>query len=128
MKEPALLKALPASFKQQTIAVGWEYNPQPRGFAPWIKPYTDAGMECWVAPGVNDWSRVFPNFNLALPNIQQFTAQGQASGCTGQLNTVWDDDGEALFNNNWYAVLFGAETAWHKGESSIPRSLKTDVR
>ena len=121
MKEPALLKALPASFKQQTIAVGWEYNPQPRGFAPWIKPYTDAGMECWVAPGVNDWSRVFPNFNLALPNIQRFTAQGQASGCTGQLNTVWDDDGEALFNNNWYAVLFGAETAWHKGESSIPQ-------
>ena len=121
MKEPALLKALPASFKKQTIAVGWEYNPQPRGFAPWIKPYTDAGMECWVAPGVNDWSRVFPNFNLSLPNIQQFTAQGQASGCTGQLNTVWDDDGEALFNNNWYAVLFGAETAWHKGESSIPQ-------
>ena len=121
MKEPALLKALPASFKQQTIAVGWEYNPQPRGFGPWIKPYTDAGIECWVAPGVNDWSRVFPNFNLSLPNIQQFTAQGQASGCTGQLNTVWDDDGEALFNNNWYAVLFGAETAWHKGESSIPQ-------
>ncbi len=120
MKEPALLKALPQSFKQQTIAVGWEYNPQPRGFAPWIKPYTDAGMECWVAPGVNNWSRVFPNFNYALPNIQQFTAQGQASGCTGQLNTVWDDDGEALFNNNWYAVLFGAEAAWHKGESSIP--------
>ena len=121
MKEPALLKALPASFKQQTIAVGWEYNPQPRGFAPWIKPYTDAGMECWIAPGVNNWSRVYPNFNLSLPNIQQFTAQGQAAGCTGQLNTVWNDDGEALFNNNWYAVLFGAETAWHKGESSIPK-------
>ena len=34
---------------------------------------------------------------------------------------MWNDDGEALFNNNWYAVLFGAETAWHKGESSIPR-------
>ncbi len=121
MKEPALLKALPQSFKQKTIAVGWEYNPQPRGFGPWIKPYTDAGFECWVAPGVNDWSRVFPNFNLALPNIQQFTAQAQTAGCTGQLNTVWDDDGEALFNNNWYAVLFGAEAAWHRGESSVSR-------
>ncbi|MGI4853158.1 MAG: glycoside hydrolase family 20 zincin-like fold domain-containing protein [Janthinobacterium lividum] len=121
MKEPALLKSAPQSFKQQTIAVGWEYNPQPRGFLPWIKPYTDAGMECWVAPGVNNWSRVYPNFNLALPNIQRFTAQAQASGCTGQLNTVWNDDGEALFNNNWYAVLFGAEAAWHKGESSIPQ-------
>ncbi len=121
MKEPALLKQAPSEFKQQTIAVGWEYNPQPRGFLSWIKPYTDAGIECWVAPGVNNWSRVYPNFNLALPNIQQFTAQAQASGCTGQLNTIWNDDGEALFNNNWYAILFGAEAAWHKGESSIPK-------
>ena len=121
MKEPALLRTAAEAFKRQTIAVGWEYNPQPRGFLPWIKPYTDAGMECWVAPGVNNWSRVYPNFNLALPNIQQFTAQAQRSGCTGQLNTVWNDDGEALFNNNWYAVVFGAEAAWHKGESSIPQ-------
>ncbi len=121
MKEPALLRTVPQAFKQNTIAVGWEYNPQPHGFLPWIKPYTDAGIECWVAPGVNNWSRVYPNFNLALPNIQQFTAQAQRSGCTGQLNTVWDDDGEALFNNNWYAVLFGAEAAWHRGESSIPQ-------
>lgn len=118
MKEPALLKTLPQEFKQQTIAVGWEYNPH-TSFAPWIKPYTDAGMECWVAPGVNNWSRVYPNFNNALPNIQQFTAQGQASGCTGQLNTLWNDDGEALFNNNWYALLFGAEAAWHGGPASI---------
>ena len=120
MKEPALVKALPQDFKSQTIAVAWEYNPH-TSFAPWIKPYTDAGIECWVAPGVNNWSRVWPNFNNALPNIQQFTAQGQAGGCTGQLNTIWDDDGEALFNNNWYALLFGAEAAWHKGESSIPQ-------
>ena len=120
MKEPALLKTLPQSFKQQTIAVGWEYNPH-TSFAPWIKPYTDAGMECWVAPGVNNWSRVWPNFNNALPNMQQFTAQGQAAGCTGQLNTLWEDDGEALFNNNWYGLLFGAQTAWSKGESSIPQ-------
>ncbi|MEG9431532.1 glycoside hydrolase family 20 zincin-like fold domain-containing protein [Terriglobus sp. ADX1] len=124
MKEPALLKTLPPDFKQQTIAVGWEYNPH-TSFAPWIKPYTDAGMECWVAPGVNNWSRVWPNFNNALPNIQQFTAQGQASGCTGQLNTLWEDDGEALFNNNWYALLFGAQAAWHKGESSIPQFQDT---
>ncbi|AFL87962.1 N-acetyl-beta-hexosaminidase [Terriglobus roseus DSM 18391] len=120
MKEPALVKALPQDFKSQMIAVAWEYNPH-TSFTPWIKPYTDAGIECWVAPGVNNWSRVWPNFNNTLPNIQQFTAQGQAGGCTGQLNTIWEDDGEALFNNNWYALLYGAEAAWHKGESSIPQ-------
>ncbi|WP_035350759.1 glycoside hydrolase family 20 zincin-like fold domain-containing protein [Edaphobacter aggregans] len=118
--EPDLLKQLPDSFKKATIAVAWEYNPQPKGFDHFIKPFTDAGFETWVAPGVNNWSRVYPNWNNALANIQQFTADGQKLGATGQLNTVWNDDGEALFNANWYGVLFGAEAAWHQGAASIP--------
>ncbi|MBS1823059.1 MAG: family 20 glycosylhydrolase, partial [Acidobacteria bacterium] len=56
-KEPALLKQVPDSFKKATIAVPWEYNPQPKGFTPYIKPFTDAGFETWVAPGINNWSR-----------------------------------------------------------------------
>jgi hexosaminidase len=119
-KEPDLLKQLPDSFKQATIAIPWEYNPQPRGFAKFIKPFTDAGFETWVSPGINNWSRVYPNWNNALPNIQQFTLEGQKLGATGQLNTIWYDDGEALANNNWYGLLFGAEAAWHQGEASIP--------
>lgn len=118
--EPELLKQMPDSFKKATIAVAWEYNPQPKGFDRFIKPFTDASFETWVAPGVNNWSRVYPNYNNALSNIQNFTADGQRLGATGQLNTVWNDDGEALFNANWYGVLFGAEAAWHKGAASIP--------
>lgn len=117
--EPALVKALPDSFKKSTVAVAWEYNPHPN-FIKYVKPYTDANLECWVAPGVNNWNRIFPDNNLALPNIQGFTAQAQLSGCTGQMNTVWDDDGEALFNANWYGILFGAAAAWQQGQSSIP--------
>lgn len=120
MHDPDLVKQLPAEFKQATIAVAWEYNPQPRGFGRFITPFTNAGIETWVAPGVNNWSRVYPNYNNMFANVQQFTAQGQQLGATGQLNTVWNDDGEALFNSNWYGVLFGAEAAWHKGEASIP--------
>ncbi|HTD96262.1 MAG TPA: glycoside hydrolase family 20 zincin-like fold domain-containing protein [Edaphobacter sp.] len=120
MHDPDLVKKLPADFKQATVAVAWEYNPQPKGFARFITPFTDAHMETWIAPGVNNWSRVYPNYNNALSNIQQFTAEGQQLGATGQLNTIWDDDGEALADNNWYGILFGAEAAWHKGEASIP--------
>jgi hexosaminidase len=120
MHDPDLVKQLPADFKQNTIAVAWEYNPQPKGFARWITPFTDAHMETWIAPGINNWSRVYPNWNNALANIQQFTFQGQQLGATGQLNTTWHDDGETINDNNWYGILFGAEAAWHKGEASIP--------
>ncbi|CAN5653277.1 hypothetical protein BH10ACI4_BH10ACI4_03400 [soil metagenome] len=119
-KEPDLLKALPDAFNKETIAIAWEYNPQPKGFNRFITPFTDAHMETWVAPGVNNWSRVYPNWNNTLSNIQQFTADGQKLGVQGQLNTLWYDDGEALANNNWYGILFGAEAAWHQGEASIP--------
>lgn len=35
------------------------------------------------------------------------------------LNTVWNDDGEGLFLEDWYAVLFGAAAAWQPGTSDI---------
>jgi len=74
----------------------------------------------WVAPSVNNFRKVYPNNNNALANIQRFTADGQRLGSTGQLNTIWNDDGEGLFNQDWYGILFGAAAAWQKGESSIP--------
>ncbi|MBW8749194.1 MAG: family 20 glycosylhydrolase [Acidobacteria bacterium] len=118
-KEPALLKAMPAQFKRDTLAVAWEYNPH-ASFDSYITPFTNAAFETWVAPGVNNWSRVYPNNNYALSNIQNFTADGERLGATGQLNTIWRDDGEALANNDWYGILFGAEAAWHQGQASIP--------
>jgi len=34
------------------------------------------------------------------------------------LNTVWNDDGEGIFDENWFGVLFGAAAGWQAGESS----------
>jgi len=116
---PDLLKDLPQSFKDQTIAVAWSYSPESRGFAKIITPFTNAGFETWVAPSVHNFRVVYPNNNLALLNIQQFTRDGQRLGSTGQLNTIWNDDGEGLINSDWYGILFGAAAAWQPGESSI---------
>ena len=121
MDSPDLVKAMPESFKRQTIAIAWEYNPQPRGYDRYITPFTKAGFETWVAPGVNNWSRVYPNNTMAMSNIQAFVRDGQRLGATGSLNTIWNDDGEGLVSMDWYGILFGAAAAWQKGEISIPQ-------
>jgi hexosaminidase len=117
MNDPALVPKLP----HDMIAVAWEYSPQPQGFSRWLDPYTKAGMETWVSPGVNNWKRVYPNYDASLRNIQGFVADGQKAGATGMLNTVWDDDGEGLFLENWYGILFGAAASWQSGASDIAR-------
>jgi hypothetical protein len=117
---PDLLKALPPSIKDQLISVAWGYSPKPKGFEAELKPYTQAGIQTWVSPSINNYRQVWPNQQLALDDIQQFTRDGQRYGATGQLNTLWNDDGESLANMNWYGILFGAAAAWQPGESSIP--------
>ena len=116
---PDLLKTMPLSFKTSTIAVAWVYSPEPRGFARFLTPFTNAGFETWVSPSVHNFRVVYPDYNLGLLNIQQFTRDGQRLGSTGQLNTIWNDDGEGLINQDWYGILFGAAAAWQPGESSI---------
>jgi len=115
MNDPALVPKLP----KDMIAVAWHYEPEENGFSKWLDPYTKAGLETWVAPGVNNWSRVYPNNDMALKNMQEFVSDGQKAGSTGMLNTIWNDDGEGLFAEDWYGVLFGAAAAWQPGTSDI---------
>ncbi len=114
VRDTALVPSLP----KDMIAVGWEYGAA-RGFDRWLRPFRAAGMETWVAPGVSSWNRVWPNYNAALPNIQGFIREGQAGGSTGVLNTTWDDNGDAIFEQVWRGVLFGAAASWQPGESAI---------
>jgi hexosaminidase len=100
------------------IAVPWIYSPD-GDFDKAIAPFAKAGMETWVAPGDANWNSVYPEEKNALWNIQGFIREGQKLGSTGALTTVWNDDGEGLFNMDWYGVLFGAVAAWQPGESSI---------
>jgi len=114
MNHPDLVKTLPKSL----VPVAWTYGVD-TSYARFILPFRNAGMETWVAPGVSSWNRVYPDNAIALVNIQRFVRDGQRLGATGLLNTSWDDDGEALFNQVWYGVLFGAAAGWQQGESSI---------
>ena len=115
MNAPEQVKRLP----KDMISVAWVYSPADEGYSSWLKPYTDAGMETWVAPGVSNWRRIYPDNDAALRNIQGFVRDGQAAHSTGMLNTAWNDDGEGLFQEDWYGVLFGAAAAWQPGTSDV---------
>ena len=100
------------------IALPWNYWDS-TGFDKMIEPFAKAGIETWVSPGDANWNEVYPVAKTALWNIQGFIRDGQRLGSTGALTTVWNDDGEGLFNMDWYGVLFGAVAAWQPGESPI---------
>ncbi len=113
--DPAAVAGLP----KDMIAVPWNYS-MTSGFDKMIEPFRKAGIETWVAPGDANWNEVFPAARAALWNIQGFIRDGQRLGSTGAINTVWNDDGEGLFNLDWYGVLFGPVASWQTGESPIP--------
>jgi hypothetical protein len=112
--DPGAVAGLP----KDMIAVPWNYW-DTKGFDKMIKPFAKAGIETWVAPGDANWNEVFPVVKTAFGNIQGFIRDGQRLGSTGALTTIWNDDGEGLFNMDWYGALFGAVAAWQPGESSI---------
>ena len=113
VNSPDLVRTLP----KDMIAVPWRYDAEP-SFTAIIEPFTKAGLETWVAPGVNNWSRLYPNNNEALGNIRAFVRDGQKLGSTGMLNTVWNDDGEGIFDEDWFGILFGSAASWQPGEAS----------
>ena len=113
-QNPDSVSALP----KDMIAVPWGYGAH-ENFDKMIEPFAKAGIETWVAPGDSNWNEVFPAAKNAFWNIQGFIREGQKLGSTGALTTVWNDDGEGLFNLDWYSLMFGAVAAWQPGETNI---------
>jgi hexosaminidase len=113
-ENPDAVSGLP----KDMIAAPWDYW-DTTGFDKLIEPFAKNGMQTWVSPGDANWNEVYPVAKTALWNIQGFISAGQRLGSTGALTTVWNDDGEGLFNMDWYGVLFGAVAAWQPGASNI---------
>lgn len=102
------LKSVP----KDTVMLSWGYDPR-ANFEGQITPFAKSGYDFFVCPGVNNWSRVLPNFGAATTNIWNFVRDGSKHGALGVLNTAWDDDGENFNAPNWHGIAWGAECAWN---------------
>lgn len=107
LEHPDIVQGLP----KDTILLSWGYGAAPN-YDRAIEPFVKVGYEFMVCPGVSCWSAIFPNFENAMVNIQNYTRDGAKFGALGALNTTWDDDGENLFHWNFYGTNWGAACAW----------------
>jgi hypothetical protein len=107
-----------AGLPRDTILLSWGYGAAPN-YDSAIVPFKKVGFEFMVCPGVSCWSQIFPNYENATVNIQNYVRDGAKNGALGMLNTTWDDDGENLFTWNFYGTNWGAQCAWHPEASDI---------
>ena len=113
-KFPQLLPTLP----KDVIPVIWTYDVKPSYDAD-LQPFKNAGLQIFVSPSINNWSKVYPDFNAGFMNIRNLTRDGQAYHAMGLLNTEWKNLGEDLDGMDWPGLVFGAACGWQPGESSI---------
>jgi hexosaminidase len=111
VKYPDIVKQLPPGI----LAVAWFYDPRPDPeYKHWLKPLVDSRVPHLVAPGVNGWSEIAPDYNLTFENIDTFVAAGRKSGALGVMNTLWSDDVQMLKRPAWPGIAYGGAAAWQQ--------------
>jgi hypothetical protein len=111
VKFPEIVNQLPPGI----IAVAWYYDPRPDPeYKRWIAPLAARKQPFMVAPGVNGWSEIAPDYTLTFDNIDTLIAAGRKSGALGVLNTIWSDDVQMLKRPALPGIAYGAVAAWQR--------------
>lgn len=109
VKYPGIIAKLPPG----TIAIAWYYDPSPDPeYKRWLDPLVQHHIPHFVAPGVNSWDEIYPDYDLTFANIDTFVAAGRRSGGLGTMNTIWTDDAQMLMRLSWPGIAYGAVASW----------------
>jgi len=107
LEHPEIIEELP----RDITIVDWHYDAAKR--YPSIKKFQDAGFRVLVSPGTQAWTRVFPYYEAAAVNIENFIKRGYEQGVWGEVTSTWGDNGaENLRELNYYGFAFSADCAW----------------
>jgi hypothetical protein len=118
--DPGILKLIPST----AVVVNWHYGAE-ASFEPYIQTIARGGFAQMVAPGASNWNEIFPNVARALANERLFINEGKAAHVLGLFETVWNDDGETLYEATWYPVIYAAAAAWQGGDVA-PEQFASD--
>ncbi|MBM3499299.1 MAG: hypothetical protein FJX74_11590 [Armatimonadetes bacterium] len=107
---------------RDTIIMDWHYGPAHD--YPSITQFREKGFEVFVVPALSSWCRLFPDYDLALENMEWLIRRGREQGAIGSMTCNWGDDGnENLIANCYYGWLFSGECSWGAQKELIDRSL-----
>lgn len=126
-KNPDMIARLPKEIQY----IVWNYAPQEsyeQALAPFRKAHEEHNAAFWVAPSVAHSSLMLPNADSYMQNIAYLARDGYAAGAAGLMNTAWDDNGEALFDNTWHGMLWAAEMAWKPIKSTDPEQARKEMK
>lgn len=116
VEQPGLIPGVP----RDMIVATWVYEVQD-DYAKWIRPFRAAGLDVMVCPGAINWNRVFPNLDIALPNVRDFVRDGRRAGAIGMIHSIWADNGDAPFDLNWYTIAAAAAASWQEADLDTTR-------
>lgn len=114
---PGIVAQLPPGL----IAIPWYYDPRPDPeYKHWLAPLAAHHMPFMVAPGINSWNEIAPDYTLSFENIDTLIAAGRKSGALGVMNTIWPDDVQMLEGPVMPGIAYGAAAGWQ--QETVDRS------
>ncbi|HHW57511.1 MAG TPA: beta-N-acetylhexosaminidase [Clostridia bacterium] len=102
---------------EETIVANWDYtNLSEEHFESKINLFGKRKEKEIACPGVSNWNRYYPNFEIALGNIRNFLRPARKEKLPGFLLTSWGDDGaECLYSFLDPLILANMEIAEGSG-------------
>lgn len=118
----------------EVIIANWNYDDRDEEWFKWFIDLVGHYEKQLACPGLANWRRFYPDYDIALTNLRNFLKASKKKGLPGFLITAWGDDGEeCLFSFLDPLILAGIEIAegnekwedkWLKFSGENPKILQ----